>query len=97
MPDNVEPALKPNQPNARMNVPIATIERLWPGITLGLPFLSNLPMRGPSCHAPTSAITPPVMCTTELPAKSTCPCPSPKLAPSCDSQPPPHVQLPKIG
>ena len=32
VPDSVEPGLKPNQPNARMNVPSTTIGMLWPGI-----------------------------------------------------------------
>ena len=54
-------------------------------------------MRGPMMTAPTKAQTPPTMCTTEDPAKSTCPWPSPKFDPSVASQPPPHTQLPKIG
>ena len=41
------PALKPNQPKARMNVPICTIG-MWCGrIGLTLPSLPYLPMRGP--------------------------------------------------
>ena len=44
-----------------------------------------------------SAITPPCMCTTEEPAKSTWPWPRPKLTPSCESQPPPQTQLPNTG
>ncbi len=31
VPESVEPGLKPNQPNARMNVPMTTIGMLWPG------------------------------------------------------------------
>ena len=50
-------------------------------------------MRGPIILASTRAITPPVMCTTELPAKSTWPWPRPKFAPSVESQPPPQTQL----
>src|SRR4029450_3789627 len=37
------------------------------------------------------------MCTTEEPGKPAGPCPSPNCAPSCDNQPPPHTQFPKIG
>ena len=93
VPARVEPGLKPNQPKARMNVPTMAIGMWWPGIATGLPFLSNLPRRGPSTIAPASAATPPTMCTTEEPAKSTCPWPRPKLAPSCESQPAPQTQL----
>ena len=93
VPASVEPALKPNQPKARMKVPSTTMEMLWPGMALTLPSLPYLPMRGPSLRARKKAITPPVMCTTELPAKSTWPWPSPKFLPSVDSQPPPHTQL----
>ena len=70
-PASVEPALKPNQPKARMNVPSNASGMLWPGIGCALPNLSNLPTRAPSICAPTKAAAPPVMCTTELPAKST--------------------------
>ena len=41
----------------------------------------------------TTAAMPPTMCTTDEPAKSTCPWPSPKFAPSCASQPPPQTQF----
>src|SRR5581483_6788937 len=71
VPANVEPGLNPNQPNARMNVPAIAIGMLWAGIGLMLPSLLYLPTRGPISHAKTSAITPPCMCTTEEPAKST--------------------------
>ena len=56
-----------------------------------LPFLSyeNLPMRGPTMMAPTSAEMPPTMWMTVEPAKSM------KL--SSDSQPPPHAQPASIG
>ena len=84
VPARVEPGLKPNQPKARMKVPTMAIGMLWPGIATGLPSLSNLPSRGPSTIAPASAATPPTMCTTDEPAKSTWPWPRPKLAPSCD-------------
>ena len=45
VPDNVDPALNPNQPNARINVPATTIGILWPGMARGLPS-TYLPMRG---------------------------------------------------
>src|SRR5436189_73899 len=54
-----------------------------------------LPRRGPRRLAATSAMTPPVMCTTEEPAKSTWPCPRPRLCPGIASQRPPQVQLPR--
>ena len=37
VPDSVEPGLKPNQPNARMNVPSTAIGMLCPGIGRALP------------------------------------------------------------
>ena len=54
-------------------------------------------MRGPTSSTPASAVTPPVMWTTEEPAKSTTPCPRPKSAPSEPSQPPPQTQFAKSG
>ena len=68
---NVDAALNPNQPNSRMNVPSMAIGMWWPGNARGVPSLANLPMRGPSTRAPASAATPPTMCTTPEPAKST--------------------------
>ncbi len=76
-----------------MNVPISAIGMLWPGMALTLPSALYFPRRGPSSAAVTNAITPPVMCTTDDPAKSTCPCPSPRFLPSMASHPPPQVQL----
>src|SRR5262245_15943987 len=93
VPASVEPGLNPNQPNARMNVPSTTIGMLWPGIALGLPCLSYLPMRAPTTIAPASPISPPIPCTTPDPAKSTAPWPRPQFRPACASQPPPHTQL----
>src|SRR5213592_3075570 len=92
-PASVDPALNPNHPKARMNVPIIAIGMLWPGMALTLPSALYFPRRAPSSAAVTNAITPPVMCTTEDPAKSTCPCPSPRFLPSIASHPPPQVQL----
>ena len=68
---NVEAALKPNQPNSRMNVPSMAIGMWWPGSARGVPSLANLPMRGPSTMAPARAATPPTAWTTPEPAKST--------------------------
>ena len=94
VPASVEPALKPNHPKARMNVPMTAMGMLCPGIGLGLPSLLYFPVRGPIIHAATREMTPPVMCTTEDPAKSTWPCPRPKFLPSMASQPPPQTQFP---
>src|SRR6267142_1571391 len=96
-PASVLPGLKPNHPKARMKQPSTPIGMLWPGIGFAEPSLLYLPMRGPRTMAPASAVTPPTMCTTEEPAKSTWPWPSPKFLPSCESQPPPQTQLAKIG
>src|SRR5438876_10503458 len=96
-PASVDPGLKPNHPKHRMNVPTSAMGRLWPGIAFADPSLLYLPRRGPRSQAPTSAITPPVICTTDEPAKSTCPCPRPRFVPSGDSQPPPQVQLAYMG
>ena len=43
----VEAALKPNQPNSRMNVPSMAIGMWWPGIARGVPSAENLPTAGP--------------------------------------------------
>ena len=93
VPARVDPALNPNQPKARMKQPTIAIGMWCPGIAFGVPSLLNLPRRGPSILAPTKASTPPVMWTTEEPAKSTWPCPRLKLLPSLASQPPPHTQF----
>src|SRR4051794_4678915 len=94
---NVDAALKPNQPNSRMNVPSIAIGMWWPGMARGLPSLPNLPMRGPSTSAPASAATPPTAWTTPDPAKSTYPKPRFMLLPSCESHPPPQVQPANSG
>src|SRR2546426_8457622 len=59
-PASVEPALKPNHPKARMNVPTSAIGILCPGIALAVPSAVYFPRRGPSSQAVTNAITPPV-------------------------------------
>ena len=64
------------------------------GMGLIVPSELYLPMRGPRILEVTMAITPPVMWTTEEPAKSTWPWPRPKLLPRVESQPPPQTQLP---
>ena len=69
----VEPVLNPNHPNARINVPTIANGRSCPGNSPIAPSRRNLPIRGPSTIAPASAAIPPVMCTTEDPAKSTWP------------------------
>src|SRR5882672_6783416 len=89
VPARLEPGLKPNQPKARMNVPMTHIAMLCAGMTFGLPSLLYLPMRGPSIFANQNAMTPPCRCTTDEPAKSTVPWPRPSLAPSWEHQPPP--------
>src|SRR3954462_12631870 len=52
---SVEPALKPNQPNSRMNIPRPRMNMLWPGIGRFAPSGPNLPRRGPSISRPASA------------------------------------------
>src|SRR5262245_39011516 len=96
-PASVLAGLQPNHPKHRMKEPRTPIGMLWPGIGFTEPSLLYLPMRGPSTIAPARAVTPPTMCTTDEPAKSTWPWPRPKFLPSWDSQPPPHTQLAKIG
>ncbi len=77
-----------------ISVPMTAIGRLCPGRAPIAPSRRNLPIRGPSTIAPASPVMPPVMCTTEDPAKSTWPWPSAKFTPICASHPPPHTQLP---
>src|SRR5205085_5523124 len=63
-----EPALKPNQPNQRMPVPISVHGRAWGGMaSLGQPF------RLPITRMRTSAAIPALMWTTVPPAKSRAP------------------------
>src|SRR6266849_2723905 len=94
---SVLPGLNPNQPKARMKQPISTAETSWPMIGLLEPSRLNLPIRGPIIMQTAKAVIPPTECTTPDPAKSQYPLPRPTLEPSCDSQPAPHAQLPKIG
>src|SRR5713101_7476559 len=93
----VLPGLNPNQPNARMKHPISTAEISWPMMGLLDPSRLNLPIRGPIIRQSASAVIPPTAWTTPDPAKSQYPLPSPLLVPSCESQPPPHAQLPYSG
>src|SRR5262249_28441107 len=90
----VLPGLNPNHPKARMKHPSSTIVMSWPGIAFGEPSRLYLPIRGPMIMLHARALSPPTACTTPDPAKSQYPWPSLKLAPSCESQPPPHAQLP---
>ena len=94
---SVLPGLNPNQPNARMKQPIKTAEMSCPMIGLAEPSRLYLPMRGPTIKHTASAVSPPTECTTPEPAKSAYPWLSPRLAPSCDSHPPPQAQLAKSG
>ena len=77
--------LKPYQQNHRMKQPSAPRVTECPGIAWEtvLPALSTVyfPIRGPSRHAPTSAVRPPTMWITALPAKSTKPSPASQPAP----------------
>mmetsp|Transcript_33053 Transcript_33053/g.55324 ORF Transcript_33053/g.55324 Transcript_33053/m.55324 type:complete len:238 (+) Transcript_33053:941-1654(+) len=69
-----EPGLNPNQPNHNVKVPITTSVIEWPSNpSVGLPFESKRPDRGPMMYAPTSPARPPTICTTPLPAKSIIP------------------------
>mmetsp|Transcript_5566 Transcript_5566/g.15761 ORF Transcript_5566/g.15761 Transcript_5566/m.15761 type:complete len:207 (-) Transcript_5566:404-1024(-) len=70
---SMEPGLKPYQPNHRMKVPSTTRGAECPGMSTALPSESKRPMRGPTSQAPMRPATPPVMCTTPLPAKSIMP------------------------
>ena len=87
--DTVEQPLNPNQQNHKIKQPNAPNVNECPGMALGFPFLSYLPIRGPSIFAPISAATPPVMWTAVEPAKS--------WKPNSDSQPPPQIQWASIG
>src|SRR5690625_185729 len=94
VPSVVEPALKPNHPNHRINMPSAASGRLCPGMCRGLPSMPYLPTRGPITSAPASAAHAPTECTSVEPAKS--------MKPSASSQPlplnsPPHAHAPKTG
>ena len=66
----VDPGLKPNHPNQRMNAPIAAKGRLCPGIVLALLSLLYFPIRGPKTIAAARAAKPPIACTAPDPAKS---------------------------
>ena len=91
----VEPQLKPNHANHRMNTPRPAMGMLWPGMARAMPSALYLPIRGPMTTAPARAIQPPTECTTVEPAKS--------MKPRSSSQPPPppnrplHAQCPLTG
>src|SRR3954468_1767435 len=72
---SVDAALKPNQPNNRMKQPSIAMGMWCAARVLLEPSLLNLPRRGPSTSAPARAATPPMVCTTPEPAKSTYPNP----------------------
>ena len=62
------PALKPNQPKARMNVPSCTIGMSCGRMALTLPSAPYFPMRGPISSAVMKASAPPCKWTTPEPA-----------------------------
>ena len=66
----VDPALNPNQQNHSINTPSAPITILCPGIAFAFPSELYFQIRGPTILAPTSAQTPPTICTAVDPAKS---------------------------
>ena len=68
--ERTEPPLKPNQPNQRIKTPAAESGRLCPGIALGFPSSSNLPILAPKKYTTTSAPHPPTEWTSVEPAKS---------------------------
>ena len=65
---SAEPALKPNQPNHRIDAPTIVWVRLC-----GLIASRPKPMRLPITNAPTRPATAALMCTTVPPAKSSAP------------------------
>ena len=104
MADNVEPGLKPYQPNHRITPPSAPKARSCAGIGPPPSRLNFRPRRGPSTMQPARAMTPPTVCTTVEPAKSRNTTPellltkSPNQPMVLPSHPPgPHTQWPKIG
>ena len=95
---SVEPGLKPIQPNSRMNVPVTTKTMLCAGNARGLPSRPYLPMRGPRMMASAMAAEAAdgvhhgragEIDSSRARARMSCP--------SCDIQPPPQTQQPKIG
>src|SRR4051795_10488705 len=77
MPDNVEPGLKPYQPNQRMTAPMDAMMRSCGGVGPPPSRLNFRPILGPRTMAPASAMVPPTVCTTVDPAKSRKKMPSP--------------------
>ena len=68
---SVEPGLKPIHPNSRRNVPVTTNTMLEAGNARGFPSAPYLPSRGPRMRASAIAQKPPILWTTDEPAKST--------------------------
>ena len=56
-----DPPLKPNQPSHRISTPRVTTSTLDGGVGLTVPFLRNLPSRGPMISTPARAAQPPVL------------------------------------
>src|SRR4051812_34868228 len=104
MADNVEPGLKPYQPNQRITPPSAPRARSCAGMGPPPSFLNFRLKRGPRMMQPARATTPPTVCTTVEPAKSRNTTPPSLLTNPANhpielpSQPPgPQTQWPKIG
>ncbi len=85
----VDPGLKPNHPNQRINTPSDAKGIECPAMTFVDPSGLYFPALGLNIIVPIKAALPPTRCTTVEPAKSA----KPKFA----SQPPPHIQCPTIG
>ena len=68
---NVDAALKPNQPNSRMNVPSIAIGMLCAGKRTRLAVGPELADASTEHERAREAATPPIACTTPEPAKST--------------------------
>src|ERR1700735_4306318 len=94
---SVDPGLKPIRPKSKRNVPVTTNTMFEAGNARGLPSAPYLPSRGPRMSASAIAQKPPMLWTTDEPAKSTYPWPRCMLEPNWESHPPPQTQQPEIG
>mmetsp|Transcript_1449 Transcript_1449/g.4988 ORF Transcript_1449/g.4988 Transcript_1449/m.4988 type:complete len:208 (+) Transcript_1449:413-1036(+) len=98
---SVETQLKPYHPTHRMSVPSVWKMGDCPTMVPSVPSGLKRPLRGPIIHEPMKAATPPVMCTTPEPAKSTAP--HPKRSSSfcalrkAEAQPSAHTQCTTTG
>src|SRR5580704_11192391 len=94
---SVDPGLNPIHPKSNKNVPLTTNTMFEAGKARGFPSGPYLPSRGPRIIARAMAQNPPMLWTTDEPAKSTYPCPRCMLEPNCDIHPPPQAQQPEMG